>query len=111
MRNDYLSTFLFIYIYLSTYISISQRSSPSSLEQTLEVAKSLNFEGGVAGGRSPRYETPPGTPPPPYNPFGGSMAEPGGGFTNRGLNILTMEVNIYLSIILDILAMYLSIFL
>ena len=98
-------------LYNMIIFSLYNRSSPSSLEQTLEVAKSLNFEGGVAGGRSPRYETPPGTPPPPYNPFGGSMAEPGGGFTNRGLNILTMEVNIYLSIILDILAMYLSIFL
>jgi len=35
-----------------------------------EVAKTLNLSGGggsdPAGRKSPRYETPPGTPPPPY---------------------------------------------
>jgi len=38
------------------------RSSPVSLEKTLEVAKTLESP----GQKSPRYETPPGTPPPPY---------------------------------------------
>jgi len=40
------------------------RSSPVSLGETLAVAK--NFE--QSGRKSPRYETPPGTPPPPYHP-------------------------------------------
>ena len=67
------------------------RSSPVSLERTLELAKSIlpgmtgggvgaghgqdnSFSGGglqldtsvTSGQKSPRYETPPGTPPPPY---------------------------------------------
>ena len=61
------------------------RSSPCSLEQTLEVATSMEAI-------TPRYETPPGTPPPPYNApdpalvtWGGLTA--GGG----GVDIMTME--------------------
>jgi len=38
------------------------RSSPVSLEKTLEIAKKFD----QSGRKSPRYETPPGTPPPPY---------------------------------------------
>merc|ERR1719318_1376792 len=38
------------------------RSSPVSLEETLKVATSFD----QSGRKSPRYETPPGTPPPPY---------------------------------------------
>ena len=54
------------------------RSSPVSLERTLELAKSImsgvsetmggDKAGLSAGQKSPRYETPPGTPPPPYIP-------------------------------------------
>ena len=52
------------------------RSSPVSLERTLELAKSImsgvsetmggDRAGLNSGQKSPRYETPPGTPPPPY---------------------------------------------
>ena len=52
------------------------RSSPVSLERTLELAKSImsgvsetmggDRAGLSSGQKSPRYETPPGTPPPPY---------------------------------------------
>ena len=58
------------------------RSSPLPIEATLEIAKAL-FGGGEtpkSGQKSPRYETPPGTPPPPYRP--GPVLAP---------NIITME--------------------
>ena len=68
-------------------------SSPVSLEATLAAASISNSDNsGVGGGRkSPRYETPPGTPPPPY------VTEPElvtwggltGGSTSRP--IITME--------------------
>ena len=67
-------------------VVVRTRSSPCSLEQTLEVATSMEAI-------TPRYETPPGTPPPPYNApdpalvtWGGLTA--GGG----GVDIMTMEV-------------------
>jgi len=61
---------------------VRTRSSPVSLEQTLAVAK--NFD--QPGRKSPRYETPPGTPPPPYIP----ELVTWGNVTNRP-EIITME--------------------
>ena len=68
-------------------------SSPVSLEATLAAASISNSDNSGAGGgrKSPRYETPPGTPPPPY------VTEPElvtwggltGGSTSRP--IITME--------------------
>jgi len=68
-------------------------SSPVSLEATLAAASISNSDNSGAGGgrKSPRYETPPGTPPPPY------VTEPElvtwGGLTGGSASrpIITME--------------------
>ena len=63
------------------------RSSPLPIEATLEIAKAL-FGGGdssKSGQKSPRYETPPGTPPPPYR------CEPAVWGAVTAPNIITME--------------------
>ena len=49
------------------YEHVRTRSSPVSLENTLDLIKSTILGDGQ---KSPRYETPPGTPPPPYIPPG-----------------------------------------
>ena len=65
------------------------RSSPLPIEATLEIAKALFSGGGdsskSSGQKSPRYETPPGTPPPPYR------CEPALWGTVGAPNIITME--------------------
>ena len=64
------------------------RSSPLPIEATLEIAKALfggGGDGSKSGQKSPRYETPPGTPPPPYR------CEPAVWGTVMAPNIITME--------------------
>lgn len=77
------------------------RSSPVSLERTLELAKSImsgvsetmggDKTGLSAGQKSPRYETPPGTPPPPYIPQLVTWGNVTGGGSGGVPNIISME--------------------
>jgi len=79
------------------------RSSPVSLADTLAAAPTSPDGSGGGGRKSPRYETPPGTPPPPYVPGSVELVAPGyggvelvtwGGLTGGEGNsrpIITME--------------------